>query len=252
MSRRIVKQIFAPRSALPASAACLVANGVREALVALLGAPVEMRLFEPTIPPRPAWPAILRDALLYRVRGSLTDAAIVLRPPDAQALVTALFGERDALREPRELSPIERDVLDRTANAFAAHLGAVCGAREAHSAERVAALEGFVTFFEIAIEEPLRARVGLALSRDPSPDPRARIEAAHLGAVPLATRVTLDLGRIDASAIGRLVAGALLHVHARELHRCTLGAHGKALARGAFGVSGSRCALRVEEVCESA
>ena len=81
MSKRIRKPVFGPRSALPPSAACVVANGVRETLTSILSSPVEMRVFEPSIPTAPAWPAIVKDAVLYRVRGSIADAAIVLRSP---------------------------------------------------------------------------------------------------------------------------------------------------------------------------
>ena len=128
MSKHVRKPVFRPRSALPSSAACIVANGVRETLTSIFSSPVEMRVFEPSIPAPPAWPAIVKDAVLYRVRGSIADAAIVLRSADALSLVAALFGEGSVHRG-RELSPIERDVLDRTVNAIAAHLVSVCGTR---------------------------------------------------------------------------------------------------------------------------
>ncbi len=130
MSRRIRKPVFASRSALPASAACVVANGVRETLTSLFGTTVELRLVEPSIPSPSAWLVILKEAALYRVRGKIADAVVVLRPPDALAMAAALFGERLASAAARELSPIERDLLDRTVNAVAVHLGSVCGARE--------------------------------------------------------------------------------------------------------------------------
>ena len=79
--RRLKEVRFESRSSSADSAACVVANGVRETLSSLLGLPVSMRLFEPSIPAPQAWPANLREARLYRVRGNITDAAIVLRRP---------------------------------------------------------------------------------------------------------------------------------------------------------------------------
>jgi hypothetical protein len=247
MSKRIRKPVFGLRSALPPSAACVVANGVRETLTSILSSPVEMRLFEPSIPPPPAWPAIVKGAILYRVRGSIADAAIVLRSADALSLVAALFGEGFVHRD-RELSPIERDVLDRTVNAIAAHLGSVCGTRENRCVERVGAIEGYATYFELLIEEPVAVRIGIALSRDPSPEPQGCIEIGHLAAVSLTARATLDLGRIPSRAVSGLRPGSILAFRQHDLQRCTLRAHERSLARGACGVRSGRYAFHVEAV----
>jgi hypothetical protein len=247
MSKHIRKPVFRPRSALPSSAACIVANGVRETLTSIFSSPVEMRVFEPSIPAPPAWPAIVKDAVLYRVRGSIADAAIVLRSADALSLVAALFGEGSVHRG-RELSPIERDVLDRTVNAIAAHLVSVCGTRESRCVERIGTIEGYSTYFELLVEEPVAARIGVALSRDPSPEPRGCVEIGHLAAVPIATRVTLDLGRIPSGAVADLRPGSVLTLRPYDLQRCSLHAHGRSVARGACGVRNGHYALHVETV----
>src|ERR1700734_1263613 len=130
--RRLKRARFEARSALPISAACVVANGVRETLSSLLGVPVAMRLFAPSIPSPHAWQAILDNARLYRVRGNVADAAIVLRAADANGLSAALFGESGNGAAQRSLSPIECDVLDRMVASIAANLGAVCGPRNGH------------------------------------------------------------------------------------------------------------------------
>jgi hypothetical protein len=245
MSKRIRKAVFGPRSALPPSAACVVANGVRETLASILSSPVEMRLLEPSIPAPPAWPAIVKGADLYRVRGSVADAAIVLRSADALSLVGAVFGEGFIHRE-RELSPIERDVLDRTVNAIAAHLGSVCGTRETRCIERVGGIEGYATYFELLIEEPVAARIGIALSRDPSPEPRECVEIGHLAAVSLTARATLDLGKIPSRAVAGLRPGSILTFRPYESQQCALRAHGRNLARGSCGVRNGRYAFHVE------
>ncbi len=230
------------RSSLPASAACVVANGVRETLAALLGMPVTLRLFEPVVPDPRAWQAIASNAMLYRVRGSVADAAIVLRASDAMAFASAVFGESMA-PEDRSLSPIEADVVDRAAEAIAGNLIAVCGAREGRCVERVAAIDGFVSFFEMFIEKPVETRIGIALSRDPMPEPRGGLEVAHLADVRIAVDAAIDLGDAKAAAVARLSVGAILPIHPHHLQRCTLAAAGRRLGSGVCGVSGGRYAI---------
>jgi len=129
--RRVRQARFETRSSLPTSAACVVANGVRETLASVLGVAVSVRLFEPVIPDPAAWQAIAQHASLYRVRGSVAEAVIILRPNDAISLVAAVFGEpAGQTSNQRLLSPIELDVANRIASAIAANLSVVCGTRD--------------------------------------------------------------------------------------------------------------------------
>jgi hypothetical protein len=243
---------FEARSSLPTSAACVVANGVRETLSSLLGFPVAMRLFEPSIPEPDAWPAILRNAKLCRVRGSVTDAVVVLRPADAIALAAGVFGEpQGATLGERALSAIECEIVDRAAGAIAANLSPVCGSREAHCVERVGAIDGFVSYFELLIEEPVEARIGIALSRDPLPEARGRLEVGHLAGVRIMARVSLDLGKVEAGAVARLAAGAVVPIRLGDLRRCSLTVAGQRLARGTCGVIHGRYALAVDAIREA-
>lgn len=246
--KRVRRACFEARSSLPVSAACVVANGVRETLSSLLGATVVMRLFEPSIPAPDAWPVILQSARLYRVRGSVADAVVVLRAPDAIALAAALFGESHGGNTARPLSPIECDVLDRMVNAIAANLSAVCGNREGTVVERIGAIGGFVTYFELLLEEPVTARIGVALSRDPSPEPGGQLQVGHLAAVRLTANASLDLGKVEAAAVALVAVGTVLPIAATVLHRCTLTAHRRRLARGACGVRNGRLAFSVDAV----
>ncbi|HYL26331.1 MAG TPA: hypothetical protein VEW74_00785 [Candidatus Nitrosotalea sp.] len=230
---------------LPVSAACVVANGARETLSMLLNAPVTLRLFEPVIPTPRGWRAILRDARCYRIRSSVADAAIVLRAGDAIAFAAALFGEPRATDERRALSPIECELLDRMVNAIAANLAAVCGAREGN-AERVAEIGGFVTYFELSLEEPLNARLGIALSREPSPETGNRIGIAQLSAVTLAACSSLELGVVQAASIAHLEVGASIAIEAGWLSRGRLTLEGQILARGTCGVRNGRYALAID------
>ncbi len=248
MSRHVRRIVFGARSALPTSAACVVANGVRETLARLLGVPVEVGLSEPAIPGADAWPEIVREAILYRIAGAVADAAIVLRRRDALALTGALFGELDEDRQPRALSPIENDVLDRTVSAMAAHLGAVCGARESHPVERVESLGRFTTYFEMFIESPLAARVGVALSRDPQPAPQRRFEIGHLADVPLQLRASMELGLLRGGEVAALQPGTLLPIGLWRLQRCALHFAGRPIVRGGCGVRNGHYAFTVAPV----
>ncbi len=243
---------FDARASLPTTAACVVANGVRETLTSLFGTPASMRICEPIIPPAHTWPVIMRNAMLYRVRGSITDAALVLRATDAIAIASTIFGESPgAASTARELSRIERDVIDRTASAIAANLGAVCGAREGHSAERVGTIGGFVTYFELLLEEPVTASIGIALSRDPAPEPLVRLELGHLAGVGVVVCASLEIGSVQAGAIARLAPGSVLSVQRSELSRCALTASGRPLALGHCGVRNGRFALQVDSALDA-
>jgi hypothetical protein len=244
--KRVRPMRFETRSCLPTSAVCVVANGVRETLSSLLGAPASMRLCEPSLPAPHAWSAIVAGALLYRVRGGVAVAALILRAVDAIAIAAAIFGELEHGPLDRALSPIEREVVDRTASAIAGNLTAICGACDGHRIERVAAIDGFATYFELLLEEPAAARIGIALSRDPLPEPRACVEIGHLGPMRIAAAGSIDLGLVDAATAAALAPGAIVPLRSTDLHRCTLTAHGGLLARGRCGVRNGRYALTVD------
>lgn len=233
---------FERRSGLPVSAACVVASSVRETLSALFGTPAAVRLLEPSIPAPDAWPAISGRALLYRTRGNVADAAIVLRPREAVALAAALFGEAPPDGE-RELSPLERDVLDRLAGAIAPSLQSVCGLRDRDALEPAHTIAGYTTYFEILLERPVEARIGIALSRDPQPEPRARLTVDDLSNVALTVVARLELDRTPARELTQWKNGTLLPL--REMRGSVLLA-GKELARGTCGVRGGKYAFALE------
>lgn len=250
-NKRVRQACFEARSMLPVSAACVVANGVRETLSSLLGGPIAMRLVEPTIPSPEAWAFILQRARLYRVRGNVADAALILRPPDATALAATLFGESNSSVGERVLSPIESDVLDRMVASIAPNLAAVCGAREGASPEVIGSLSGFVTYFELLVEQPAGARIGIALSRDPSPECGASLEAAHLAGVNVTALACLDAGNVEVAALARLTVGTIVPLPPVELQRCILAVHGRRFAIGNCGVRNDRYALRVDAIHEA-
>jgi hypothetical protein len=129
---------------------------------------------------------------------------------------------------------------------MAANLASVCGAIAEFSVERVAALDAFVTYFELLLEEPVAARIGVALSREPTPEPRCCVEVAHLAGVPIGASVSFDLGTIEAVAAARLRPGSVVALRRADLRRCVLASRGHRLASGRCGVRNGRYALEVD------
>ncbi len=233
---------FEQRSWLPLSAACLVAANVRETLGALLGIPLQTRLFEPAIPDDDGWREIGRDAIFYRVRGSVSDAAIVLRLRDATAMAAAAFGERAAPGEPpRPLSPLERDVLDRAVSSIAGALVPVCGPYERDSLERVTSMSGFRSYFEIAIDPPVEARIGIALSHDVPPEPAGSLTSDVLGGIELRADAIVDVAHVTAHEVASLRTGDMLSLHGWNAARLTVA--GRTVGTGPAGIRNGQYAL---------
>jgi hypothetical protein len=238
---------FERRSSLPVSAACVVASGMRETLAALLGFPIDLRLFEAAIPSPQAWSAIARGALLYRVRGAIADGAIVLRPGDAGVLAAAAFGETFAEGKlDRELSPIERDLLDRVVTAIVGSLAPVCGKREREAIERATEIAGFVTYFEVGLAQPVEARIGIALSRDPAPEPHGSLTLDDLAGVEIPVSALLEAGTLQASEVAALAPGSFVPITRSSLFHGSLEIGGRTIARGSCGVRTGRYAITLK------
>lgn len=239
---RIVRRArFERRSSLPLSAACVVANGVRETLSSALNTPVTLRLLEPAIPNERAWRAIAQGARLYAVRGPACDAAVVIRPRDALALASAVFGE--AAGTDRPLSPVERHVVDRAAGTVAGSLSPICG-REGLRVDPIEHLDGFLTYFELLLERPVNMRLGFAFSREPAErSGAARLDPGILLDVEAELRVEFARGQLDAGAFLDLRPGAIVPMMTRigEPGRLNLGA--TLVARGECGAVGERSAI---------
>jgi hypothetical protein len=235
---------FEERSWLPLSAACLVAGGIRETLAALLGVPLHAQLFEPGVPDPDGWNAIVRDAIMYRRRGSVSDAAIVLRSGDAVAIAAAAFGERGtASTGSRALSALERDVLERTVAAIARTLVPVCGPSERETVECVSSIAGYRTYFEIAVAPPVDARIGIAVSHDPPPQPVGNLTIDALSDVVVEADVLLDVAHVPMGSIAALRCGDMLAVRPRG--RTRLSVAGRTIGTGSSGIRNGRYALSI-------
>jgi len=242
--RRVRRARFVERSLLPVAAACVVANGVRETLASLLSTAVELRMFAPVVPAREAWRRLFEGARLYRVRGSLGEAALVIGADDALALAALAFGETPS--RGRIASPIEREVLARMARSLAGTLGALIGASDGPPAEMSGETAAFTTFFELALERPVPLRLGIA-TREPEPVCTGGLRLADLAEVELDLAVRLAPASLPPVTLGSLRPGACLPITTLAGATAELCARGRPIARGACGARNGRYALQLNE-----
>lgn len=242
MNRRVREMRFETRSSLPLSAACLVANAVRETLGAVLGSAASVSLIEPVVPDVPTWEALATGAQLWRVRGTAGEAAFVLREDDALALAAAAFGEEPG--GPRKLSPVESEVLARAVRALSAALAPVCG-RELSPPERIFDIRGYAAYFELLVEQPAWFRIGIALAQDPRPAPGAALRIEDLLDVEIELRAEFASGTLDAAAFLALGTGAEVPMKTRTGEPGRLLAGSTVFARGRCGARGERAAMLV-------
>lgn len=229
---------FEERSLLPVSAACVVANAMRERLSSLTRCEIDLRLWPPAIPQAQAWDVILHEASVYVVRGTLCDAAIVLRAKDAHALAALLFGEQSTWSADGVLSPLETEITRRAVSALSSALSAVCGETAlARSAGGIDAL----TYFELHVLEPVACCLGVALSREPQASTGARIDAACIGRAGVTLSVEMPLLDVLAARVAALQPGDVLPAATRAASLC---ANGTRFARADCGVIGERFAAR--------
>lgn len=242
--RRIRPSLFESRSTLPVSAACLVANAARQTLSDLLGVSVSLKLLEPVLPDSVGWSSIGANALVFAVRGDYSNAAIVLRAHDALALACAALGERSD--GPRDLSGIESELAARIASALCASLTPVSGLRDSRQIERAKTLEGYVAYFELILEEPVDARVGIALSREPQSQVVPALKPADLQEIDIRLSVEIAHAFVPAASIVSLRAGQVFKLDSVLGDAARLLAGGASLARGQCGNLGARRALAVQ------
>lgn len=244
--RRVRAARFEERSSLPVSAACVVANGVREMLARLFDAQPAVKLFEPVIPSPQGWAAIAHESICFRLRGPNADAAIVLKRRDAVILAAAAFGETDG--GDRALSQIEQTVLDRTLASIATALAPVCGFRgQTPVAEPLHDLRGFTTYFDLQIACPSALRLGIALSREPDAVPTPGLAADQLLEVKVELTAVTSGCMVAAEQLARLEVGQIVPITVGKVLRGTLELAGTPVGRGECGVQAGHYAVAVNE-----
>jgi len=180
---------FVPTSTLPVSAACLVANGVRETLSRSLAAEIDVELIEPAVPGAAERRILFDGATIVRVRGRRADAFVIVRRTDARRLVALAFGEHEP-PDGAALSAIERATLERIAAGIVPLCVALCGTlgpavRE--TTERAAS--DVATYFEVRTTGAIGVAIGFGLTHDPPQDVTDTIALEDLAAVELEGRV---------------------------------------------------------------
>ncbi len=244
MTRCIRPMVFQTRTAFPVSAACVIANGVRETLDALYKTQVELRLFEPTVPSTQGWRAITDGARLYRIAGARSDAALIIRPSDALALASAAFGEPSS--DSRALSSVESTVLERIVRTLAGNFVTICGAgAESLVPKPVHSLEGFLTYFEIAVEQPVSAAIGLAIARQTGAEPQGGLLIEDLLEVEVEVRVRTEGAFVPAGELAALEPGAIVPITVSTGLTAVATVAGRPLARGECGVRNNRVAMAI-------
>lgn len=243
--RRVRRARFERRSALPVSAACVVANGIREALGATLAQPVHVRLFEPLVPDGGAWEAILSEAIVYVVRGPLSETALILRPADALAIASAVFGETHQMQRP--LSRIEEQVLARAVHSLGGALAPVCGVTERVHVERLRERRTFLTYFEMLCSGPVEARIGVALVRDPPAGVAPTLRIEDLGEAEVELDLEFASGEIEAAELLLLQPNTQVRMMTKVGAPAALKLAGRTVARGECGILGERKAFVVRD-----
>jgi hypothetical protein len=244
----IARLTFARHTRVPIDAACVVANGVREALRALLGENCTVTMGEPVALAPPAWHALTQGALVFETPGYATDVAFVLRRTDARLLVDSAFGEEPA--HPGTWSALERDALERIVARCAGACDVLCAERRGPTrAADPAALPGCVAFFDVRVTAPVTLTLGVGVLRDlPEPLPAVTLSPAVLGGVGLAAQVILGRARISAGRLLELRIGDIVTLETKVGEDGELKVAGQGIADGICGVVRGRAAFAVRSL----
>jgi flagellar motor switch/type III secretory pathway protein FliN len=244
---------FVPRANVPVDAACVVANGVREALRTLLGETCTVTLGEPVALDAPAWRAIAGDALLFATPGRATDVIFVLTHRDARRLVHAAFGE-DATPESASAdgawSALESGAIERIVARCANACDALCVERRGPTALVDAALvPRSVAYFDVRVAAPVALTIGVGIVRElPTAAPAGALRTGILGSVEVDVRVVLGRGTFSAPRLLELQVGTVVPLGTKVAGEGELNLAGQRLAFGTCGVRNGRSAFEVESV----
>jgi flagellar motor switch/type III secretory pathway protein FliN len=240
---------FVPRPSLPLDAACVVANGVREALRALLDDACALTIGEPVALDAAAWRSLAHDALLFATPGRATDVVFVLAPRDARKLLAAAFGEEPA-GDGGPLSTLEAGAIERIVARCAVACEALCVERRGPtSAADAARLPRSVAYFDVRVAAPVALTLGVGILRDvPSPPPAAQLPATLLGGLPVEVRAVLGRGSLTLPRLLDLRSGCVVPLHTQVVGDGELNLAGQRIAFGTCGVRNGQSAFEVRSI----
>ncbi len=246
---RVRRARFVRSPNLPIDAACLVANGIREALRVLIGESLAATLGDPVALDGAAWRTLTRDALTFVTPGRATDVVIVLARRDAQRLVQAAFGER-AHHHARDWTPLELGAAERIVARCANALEPLLAERRGptRSADP-AALPPCAALFDVRIGAPAAVTIGIGITRELAPPPSlGSLGANGIARIPLDVRAILGSGRITAPRLLELRVGDLVMLETQVDGDGELKVGNQRVARGTCGVIDGRRAFHVRSV----
>jgi hypothetical protein len=130
---------------------------------------------------------------------------------------------------------------------LAGTLAAVCGEPRQVAPPSGSWVPGeFVTYFELAVEQPMAARIGVALSHEPVSQPVPALNPNDADGLPLEASVDIELVNMSAKTLLALAPGDLVPITRRSTIRGRLRIGGRTLATGICGVRDGRYALELE------
>lgn len=237
---------FVPRPNLPVDAACVVANGIREALRTLLGETCAVTLGEPVTPAAAAWRTLTQDALLFATPGRATDVVFVLARRDARRLVRAAFGEAPAPDE-AAWTALESGAIERIVARCAGACDALCAERRGPTrAVDRAQIPPSVAYFDVRVSAPIVLTIGVGIARELSETPPARMVTSEmLGDVPLDVRIVLGRGILSTPGLLNLRPGSVVPLQTQIAGTSELNLAGQRIASGTCGVLHRRSAFEV-------
>jgi len=245
--RTVRRLTSTPRAILQLESICRLANAVGDRLGELLASPVSIAVVEPIALENDMLARLLGGAYVLRAHGEATDAFVIVRQPDARGLVDFAFA-RTAQRRTFPLSVLEGRLVRQVLRDVAAACVPLCGRLDdvAVATPQAAAREATV-YFEMRVLGPLRAAVGIAVTRVPRAGGAATLGARDLRRVRVQARATLGRGRITLAGVGLLEVGSVISLDSVLDDLGTLEIDGHVVARGRCGVEENRVAFQVTE-----
>jgi flagellar motor switch/type III secretory pathway protein FliN len=243
---RVRRARFVPRPSLPVDAACVVANGVREALRTLLGEACALTIGEPVALDAAAWRSLASDALLFATPGRATDVVFVLAARDARRLVQAAFGE-DVAAEDGSWSALEAGAIERIVSRCAVACEALCVERRGPTSTVDAArVPRSVAYFDVRVTAPVALTIGVGIVRElPETPPPATVTPASLGDLGIDVRVILGRGMLTAPRLLDLRVGSLVPLSTKVDGEGELNLAGQRIALGTPGVRNGHAAFEI-------
>lgn len=238
-----------PQPGLPVDAACVVANGVREALRTLLGEACAVTIGEPVALDAAAWRSLTRDALLFATPGRATDVVFVVGTLDARRLVAAAFGEEPGA-ECGSWSALEAGAIERIVARCANACEALCVERRGPtSAVDAAAISRSLAYFDVRVTAPVAVTLGVGILRNlPEAPPPATLTAAALDGVPVDVRVVLGHGKLPVPGLLELRVGSLVSLSTKVAGQGELNVAGQRIGLGTCGQRHGRLAFEVRSI----